>query len=285
MPIAELILDSSSTDFESFYFKATDQHTQCRVLVASRDQFKRLLAEADNAPGLYILQAEDSTVYVGQSVDLQGRLKNHQSNNKIGYRKVMVLLRDQGLARYLDYGEAKLYQTLKSVGFRLEQSDLSGSLAVKQRRLEAMDRQHVTTADGLIKLFLEYSVALGLSKPLAPALPVLPPVPPSLPPPSPPSRKKLEVTLDTGVRFTGEVVAEVFVNVLHAAGLAEVAALGLVLSGEPLVATTRSRKYPSQSHEIEGWFVLTHCSTESKIRMLSRVAQGLGRTWEVGYAA
>lgn len=165
MPLAELILDSSPTNFESFYLKATDQTTSLVVLIAAREQVKRLRESLGEAPGLYILQAEDSTVYVGQSKNLRDRLKSHRSSDKIKFRRVMVMYRDQGLARYLDYSEARIYQHLKELGYRLDQTSLTGSLSTKKDRLLALDREHVATADGLVRQFLSYAVALGLAKP------------------------------------------------------------------------------------------------------------------------
>lgn len=165
MPLAELILDSSPANFESFYLKATDQTTSLVVLIAAREQVKRLRENLGEAPGLYILQAEDSTVYVGQSKNLRDRLKSHRSSDKIKFRRVMVMYRDQGLARYLDYAEARIYQHLKEMGYRLDQSSLTGSLSTKKDRLLALDREHVATADGLVRQFLSYAVALGLAKP------------------------------------------------------------------------------------------------------------------------
>lgn len=165
MPLAELILESSPSNFESFYLKATDQTTSLVVLVAAREQVKRLRENLGEAPGLYVLQAEDSTVYVGQSKNLRDRLKSHRSSDKIKFRRVMAMYRDQGLARYLDYAEARIYQDLKEMGYRLDQNSLTSSLSVKKERLLSLDKEHVSTADGLIRQFLSYVVALGLARP------------------------------------------------------------------------------------------------------------------------
>lgn len=166
MTLAELIIDSSPTNFESFYLKATDQTTSLVVLVAAREQVKVLRENLGDAPGIYVLQAEDSTVYVGQSKNLRDRLKSHRSSDKIKFRRVMVMFRDQSLSRYLDYAEAKIYQHLKEMGYKLDQSSLTNSLGVKKDRLLSLDKAHVATADGLIRQFLSYVVALGLAKPM-----------------------------------------------------------------------------------------------------------------------
>ncbi|EGJ11217.1 hypothetical protein [Rubrivivax benzoatilyticus] len=280
MPIAELVLDSSPPDFGNFFFKSTDQHTSLVVLVASKDQFKRLLESAGGSPGLYILQAEDSTVYVGKSVDLSVRLRNHKTNEKIGQRRVMLMMRYQGLSRYLDYGEAKLYDTLSALDYRLEQSPLSSSLEVKRLRLESMDAEHVAMADGLVKQFLSYSVALGLTRPATP-----PPPPPVLPPPPSPIPSATSTFLRV-LTPVGTVIAEVtaagtFVAALVAADLTKVAGLGYVFAGEPLVSKTKSTKYPFGSKPAGGQFVMTHCKTPNKKRMLERVSDALGLGWTV----
>lgn len=281
MPIAELVLDSSPSDFESFYFKATDQHTSLVVLVASKDQFKRLLESAGGSPGLYILQADDSTVYVGKSVDLSARLRNHKTNDKIGYRRVMLMMRDQGLSRYLDYGEAKLYDTLSGLGYRLEQSPLSSSLEVKRLRLESMDAEHVSMADGLVKQFLSYSVALGLARPAA-SPPPTPPVPPTSTPSVPSTAHvPLRVLTPGGAVIAEATAADTFVAALVAADLTKVAGLGYVLAGEPLVSRSRSTKYPSGSKPADGQFVMTHSDTLTKKRLLERVSTTLGLGWTV----
>ena len=282
MPIAELVLDSSPSDFESFYFKATDQHTSLVVLVASKDQFKRLLESAGGSPGLYILQAEDSTVYVGKSVDLSVRLRNHKTTDKIGYRRVMLMMRDQGISRYLDYGEAKLYDTLSALGYRLEQSPLSGSLEVKKLRLASMDAEHVTMADGLVKQFLSYSVALGLSRPVVPALKPAVIVPPSIPPVVPSTvTAHLRVIPPTGAVIAEATAAATFVAALASANLQVVAALGYVFAGEALVSQVKSTKYPSASKLVDSLFVMTHINTQAKKQMLERVSDALSLDWVV----
>lgn len=171
MPVAELILDNPTKEFERFYIKVKDQHTNLVIYSASIEESPRLLREVGDLPGLYILQAEDSTVYVGQSKALGGRLKTHRNSRKIGFIRILAVVRDQSLAQYLDYAEAKIYDELNNRGFRLEQAPLSGSLDTKRRRLVAQDNEHVRTADIHVHQFLNYAVALGLVKPAA-ALPL-----------------------------------------------------------------------------------------------------------------
>ena len=279
------------------------------VLVASKSQFKRLIASAGGAPGLYILQAEDSTVYVGKSVDLAMRLKNHKTSNKIGYTRALVMLRDQSLSRYLDYGEAKLYISLLGLGYRLEQSQLTSSLAVKRQRLSSLDEEHVTMADGLIKQFLAYSVALGLSRPGAAVLasasmpmPVAVPVSilvpldtlvPNAPVTANPlpvlvkgnakrnAKQSLFILRKDGSELRANSAMGVLVQALTEAGLEGVSKLGLRLSGEPLVSRTKSTKYPGASHPSQGWFVMSHSSTQDKVKRLRQVSDAFGLGWDV----
>lgn len=165
--LADLSLDNNADDFISYFLKVTDGHTGIRCLVASKDRLNQVIAEVGSNPGLYVLQAEDSTLYVGQSKDLQARLKAHKSTNKIDFCRGMAMARDQSLAQYLDYGEAKLYVELQKHGFKLEQSSLSSSLPIKEARLLARDKDHVKEANSLLNRFLKYIVALGLSKPVS----------------------------------------------------------------------------------------------------------------------
>jgi predicted GIY-YIG superfamily endonuclease len=96
------------------------------------DWKNRLLKEVGDLPSLYILQAEDSTVYVGQSKALGGRLKTHRTSGKIGFNRILAMVRDQSLAQYLDYAEAKIYDELTKRGLRLDQADLSAGLETKR---------------------------------------------------------------------------------------------------------------------------------------------------------
>lgn len=290
MPIAELVLDSSPSNFESFYFKATDQHTSLVVLVASKDQFKRLLDNVGGSPGLYILQAEDSTVYVGKSVDLASRLRTHKTSDKIGYRRAMLMMRDQGISRYLDYGEAKLYDTLKTLGYRLEQSPLSGSLEVKRLRLASMDEEHVSMADGLVKQFLAYSVALGLTRPAVEATPAPAPEPLKLASPAPlksatpllnseKTKGPLRVITPEGKEISETTACATFVAAIAHANLQRIADRGYILAGEPLVSKVKSTKYPGASKAADSWYVMTHSSTAEKLRILNKLSKDLKLGW------
>ncbi len=276
MHVAELVLESSSTDFESFFVKATDQKTSLVVFAASRDKLRQLLEDVNGLPGLYILQAEDSTVYVGKSVDLAMRLKSHRSSDKIRYRRVLVVTRDQGITRYVDYGEAALYVRLRDMGFRLEQTTLASSIDVKRLRLLDLNRAHVAMADDVVDSFLRYAMALGLSKPVVSLLP-----PPPPPPPPPPSSGRFFVTKLNGGRIEGASAAATFALAVAEAGVDRVRALGWTFAGEELVSLTQSSKYPSASKPAGTYFVMTHSDTKSKVRLLRRMSDELGLGWRV----
>jgi hypothetical protein len=278
MHVAELVLESSSTDFESFFVKATDQKTSLVVFAASRDKLRQLLEDVNGLPGLYILQAEDSTVYVGKSVDLAMRLKSHRSTDKIRYRRVLVVTRDQGITRYVDYGEAALYVRLRDMGFRLEQTTLASSIDVKRLRLLDLNRAHVAMADDVVDSFLRYAMALGLSKP---AVNMPPPPPPPLPPPPPPSSGRFFVTKPNGGQIEGASAAATFALAVAEAGLDRVKVLGWTFAGEELVSLTQSSKYPSASKPVGTYFVMTHSDTKTKVRLLRRLSDELGLGWQV----
>lgn len=56
----------------------------------------------------------------------------------------------------------------------------------------------------------------------------------------------------------------------------KVAALGLIVCGEPLVTQDKTlhKKYPYATIEIaDGWFVATHCSTATKIGYVKKIAK------------
>lgn len=167
MPAANLTLESTPGSFNSFFAQAIDSKTNMRIIVASADQYARIKAETLGLPGIYVLQSGDSTVYVGQSKDLSTRLSTHRSKKKIGYTKVMVMVRDQSLSMHLDYAEAKLYVMLQDCGFKLDQMELGTGLDVKRKRLAGISREYLGIADELLAHFLTYCVALGLAPPIA----------------------------------------------------------------------------------------------------------------------
>lgn len=185
--------------------------------------------------------------------------------------------------------------------------------------MSILDAEHVVMADDLVKQFLAYSVALGLSKP---ALQAQEPRVSKLPTPpdakGAPIAEPQEVKQDCSapmaaqvgsvgapvvpgeqsggsrrpsnrlvvVRADGSEIRNargsvVFCEALRAAGLGKVSELGLIFSGEPIVSKVRSIKYPGASHALEGWYVLTHSNNEAKAEKLRQVSKALGLNWKV----
>lgn len=303
MPVANLVLDAPTKDFESYYIKVTDGASNLVVYSASLDKSKKLLRCVGELPGLYILQAEDSTVYVGQSKTLKSRLNNHRSTRKIGFVRILAFVRDQGLAQYLDYAEAKIYDELNKRGFHLDQTSLSSSLDAKRKRLSAQDDEHVQTADDHVMRFLTYAVVLGLTRPAIAALPApqnpdLSQVPASLrekatleaapdlikapeAPSAPEIRKKrrsvkLVVNDSDGKEFPGADSAGVFVSALQRLGLERIERLGVEVDGEPLVSRKKHKKYPASTRQVNGFWISTHSSNAKKGSLLKRIAYQLG---------
>jgi hypothetical protein len=287
MPIAELVLDNPTQEFDRFYLKVTDRHTNLVIYSVSINESSRLLKEVGHLPGLYILQAADSTLYVGQSKALGQRLKTHRARHTIGFHRILALVRDQSLAHYLDYAEAKIYQELQGRGFRLDQSPLSGSLLTKRSRLVALDKEHVRTADDHVHQFLNYAVALGLVKAAAgPTLPeasspiaALPSPTRAQAMPAAPATKQKSVKLVVkdpgGHAFQGPHSAAVFIAALRYLGLDRLAPLGLTLGGHPLLQQGSPQRYSGEHKLVDGYYVNTHSSNKDKVKLLRRAAAQL----------
>lgn len=85
------------------------------------------------------------------------------------------------------------------------------------------------------------------------------------------------VTFPDGKTIAAKKASDVLVKTIAEIGPERVAALNLVVGGEPLVARKVSTKYPSSSHGIPGGFhVLTHSSTKKKMELVLRMAARLG---------
>ena len=80
------------------------------------------------------------------------------------------------------------------------------------------------------------------------------------------------VTFADGFKVEEPKATLAFVNAIRHAGLEKIAATGKMVSGEPLVNKTRHAKYPDASYETpEGYWIQTHSSTNSKVRMLEKL--------------
>ena len=81
----------------------------------------------------------------------------------------------------------------------------------------------------------------------------------------------------------GEIISEAkafgsFTKTIEKIGAEKVARLNIPIGKEPLVSKSLSayKKYPSEVKKIKGgWFVLTHSSTSTKIRLLEYIRQEL----------
>lgn len=301
---AQLILYPSveyTAKFRSFAFKVTDAEFALVIMGASRDQFEVLLDESEEKPGLYILQAESTVVYVGQSKNLATRLKQHRGADKISFVRGFILTREYGLAGYLDYGEARLYERLTKQGFSLEQSSLHGVVGKRRKLLtNSMEAAHVLMADTFIDRFLEYASALGLITPddsgdegseepedgFKMGLD------------QQSTNNPVDETSKRSVRTTlivkdseGNLIspgdpgqqsgADVFIKCLEIAGCDKVESIGIKINGEPLISSNPHCNYVPQSHKCGQWYIATHSSTASKFKILSEVSAALSLDWDI----
>jgi predicted GIY-YIG superfamily endonuclease len=253
--------------------------------------------------GLYILQAADGTVYVGQSKDLAVRLRQHRLANKIDYVRGFVMTREKALASYLDYGEARLYELLKKQSYKLAQSNLSGVLEKRRTILgDTLGAAHIRVADQLVSRFLLHASAPGLALPVwaTTAVDVTddsdfdPPVPnitdSADPVQVPAFSKKAPTTLlvlDEANKPVGNAEigqsrgADVFADCIIAAGPERVATLGLRLRGQSLVSNSQHSEYASSSQQRGNWYILTHSNTAEKARILSQISAALSLGWTI----
>lgn len=92
----------------------------------------------------------------------------------------------------------------------------------------------------------------------------------------------LTVKFADGTVITNHNAYETFVQAIEYIGEDKVYQLGIKHSNEELVSKIQSKKYPSSSHESKsGYFVLTHSSTEDKIKHLNNIAKRLNVDLEI----
>ena len=87
------------------------------------------------------------------------------------------------------------------------------------------------------------------------------------------------VTFPDGMVIVDKKACLVLAKSIGKLGAEKVAALGIMVGGEPLVTKDKSqyKKHPSAVAEIAGgWFVKTHSNTASKIDYVKRAAKALG---------
>jgi hypothetical protein len=76
------------------------------------------LSSISNDNGIYILES-DNSCYIGQSKDLQRRLKSHQDNNKIDFIRCFILSHNIDIRQYLDFMESYAIQKMEEEGYFL----------------------------------------------------------------------------------------------------------------------------------------------------------------------
>lgn len=314
MHSAQLTIDNSS-DFKRFFLQAKDEYTGLIVYACSREEAFRISEKTDDAPGLYILQATDSTLYVGQSKDLAGRIRRHLQADKISFERIFVMAKDPSFAMYLDYAEAKLFTMMEDLGLKLEQSNLRGSLPKKEKRLFETSAGRVHAANSWLSQFLSYCIAFGLREPG-----LLSVVDTSLHPTSTTENDvqsereksskvraepqsidnsaqsqvaegsvrskerqtplKLSVTFPDGTIIQHPKASLTLVEVLTVVGLDAVAPLKIPCSGRFLVEKTSSPHI--RNHVFVGDFrVITHSSSAEKVAMLNKISDALNLRLEV----
>ena len=88
-------------------------------------------------------------------------------------------------------------------------------------------------------------------------------------------------------RKDGSIIQEdkaayTFIAAIKEAGLMRVRSLNLPLCGINIVSTTKDKKYASAHHEVEpGVYVLTHCNTKDKKKILDKINSALNMGWKV----
>ncbi|MEB3186169.1 MAG: hypothetical protein VKP72_01880 [bacterium] len=96
--------------------------------------------------------------------------------------------------------------------------------------------------------------------------------------------KSMTVTLWDGRVVREASAAQSFAIVLGELGWEKVEALGIELSGIPLVSRERHHLYDVKKmvyQYVDGWYVMTNSSTDRKVQLLQDISEALGRTINV----
>ena len=83
----------------------------------------------------------------------------------------------------------------------------------------------------------------------------------------------LRVTFPNGRVIHHEVAADTFVSAIQEFGLDRVRATGQELNGYPLISDKSHADY--SQHRVGTWWVMTHCNTKTKKKLLLRIADAL----------
>lgn len=93
-------------------------------------------------------------------------------------------------------------------------------------------------------------------------------------PPAP--KSGFTVTFPDGKVIAGKKASACFIQAISQIGCRRILPLKLVLNSEPLIAEKPSSKYKSAWHKTpDGFYISTHCSTESKAKLLARISKRL----------
>ena len=89
------------------------------------------------------------------------------------------------------------------------------------------------------------------------------------------TRTGIRVTLQTGRVIHHPSAAYTFTDVIEEMGFEAVRKLNLTVRGVPLVDTKKDRKYSQTKRD--GYFIITHSSTEQKKDILEQISKRLGK--------
>jgi len=85
------------------------------------------------------------------------------------------------------------------------------------------------------------------------------------------------VLFPDGTRIQGRNVAETLTETINRIGPERVAQLFIITNNEYLVSKKRSEKYPGEVRQLrDGYYVITHSNTQSKIKYLQEISDRLG---------
>ena len=93
------------------------------------------------------------------------------------------------------------------------------------------------------------------------------------------TRTGIRVTLQTGRVIHHSTAAYTFTDVIEKMGFEAVRKLNLTVRGVPLVDTKKDRKYSQTKRD--GYFIITHSSTEEKKDFLEQISKRLGKPIKV----
>ncbi|TDE33834.1 hypothetical protein [Antarcticimicrobium sediminis] len=85
---------------------------------------------------------------------------------------------------------------------------------------------------------------------------------------------RLLVKFSDGTIFAEKTAAQTLAKVIERIGCEQVASVGVLVNGEKIVSTEKSKKY--SDIEVPPYFIKTHSSTDQKKRNLEQISKALG---------